>query len=711
MPPRDWAQATIEFTDWPTAEQAAVEHLRPALQTAETAGVIGGWWFIRKAPCWRLRYQPTADHDADDLPQLLDQLAAEDAIAGWTASIYEPETVAFGGAAAMDIAHDLFCLDSRAVLDHLTRSAPADRTANGGGLPGLGRRELAILLPSVLMRAAGQDWYEQGDVWAKVAQHRPTPPTPPAPFSDHIRWAAAARRLMSIDASPTSPLVDGGPLTAVAEWLAGFDHAGRHLADLAARGQLERGLRAVLTHHVIFSWNRLGLSYAQQHTLSHLAKEVVMTDPAAPVSTPPIDPGGTTVAVVNAHPTAAAPTAADAEPLRATLVDRLRDQGTVRTRQVEEALRGVPRHVFLPGVPVEQAYADDPVYTKHDRSAGSISAASQPTIVAMMLEQLQVQPGQRIFEIGAGTGFNAALLAHLAGEHGHVTTVDVDDDIVTGARTGLAAAGVTNAEVILGDGALGYPPAAPYDRIIAAVGAWGVPPAWLDQLAAGGRVVVPTRLRGSVSRSIAFEHHDGRWRSRDSQMCTFMPLRGIADDPRRTIPLSPGATVTLQTHQDQDADAATLAGVLDQPANQVWTGVLFRGPESFEWLDLWLTCALPNALSRMPTQQSAIDAGLVKPQFGWGAMATAEHGSIAYLTLRPTQPAGDLGRGYEVGVIGHGPAAGELAGRVAEHIRTWDRDYRGRSVEFEILTTEATQPADGQVVIPTPHDRLLVTWH
>ncbi|MQA87715.1 MAG: methyltransferase domain-containing protein [Streptosporangiales bacterium] len=132
-----------------------------------------------------------------------------------------------------------------------------------------------------------------------------------------------------------------------------------------------------------------------------------------------------------------------------------------------------------------------------------MSAASQPTIVATMLEQLQAEPGHHVLELGAGTGYNATLLAHLVGNDGQVTTTDVDDDIVDGARAGLAAAGVDNVRVILGDAALGYPGGAPYDRIIATVGAYGLPPAWLEQLAPHGRLVVPLRLRGSLIEPVS----------------------------------------------------------------------------------------------------------------------------------------------------------------------------------------------------------------
>jgi protein-L-isoaspartate(D-aspartate) O-methyltransferase len=202
-----------------------------------------------------------------------------------------------------------------------------------------------------------------------------------------------------------------------------------------------------------------------------------------------------------------------ADRLRARLVDRLIEEGCVRTARVEEAMRTVARHLFVPHASLEEAYGNAPVSIKADAGGASISCASQPDIVALMLEQLEAEPGHRVLELGAGTGFNAALLGHLVGDTGHVTTVDVDQDLVDRARAALAAAGIRSVDVVLGDGALGYPANAPYGCIIATVGAHGVPPAWLDQLAPGGRLLAPLRLRGSVSRSIAFEHRDGVWRS------------------------------------------------------------------------------------------------------------------------------------------------------------------------------------------------------
>lgn len=226
--------------------------------------------------------------------------------------------------------------------------------------------------------------------------------------------------------------------------------------------------------------------------------------------------------------------AATAEQLRSELVDRLVRADRIRTTRIKTAMATVPRHLFVPAASLDAAYAESTVDIKQDSAGTSISCASEPGVVAMMLEQLQPEPGDKVLELGAGTGYNAGLLAYLVGDRGHVTTVDVDDDLVDGARDHLAAAGFGNVTVLRADGALGHPDGAPYDRIIAAAGAYGIPRGWLDQLAPGGRLLVPQRLRGSVCRSIAYEHRDGAWVSVSSRMNTFMPLRaGIAADDRR----------------------------------------------------------------------------------------------------------------------------------------------------------------------------------
>jgi protein-L-isoaspartate(D-aspartate) O-methyltransferase len=271
----EWPQVFIEFGDRASAEQVAAEHLLPALLAAETAGLLTGWWFVRKFPCWRLRYPPEHLGAAPRLATVLNTLMFDGLITGWNLGIYEPEVHAFGGPDGMSITHTLANRDSRHVLAHLSES----RSPTAG----LGRRELGVVLASSLLRGAGLDWFEQGDVWAKFASHRPLQPQ--ALSQDRrATLAPAIRRLMTIDTGPTSVLVATGPLAAHADWFTAFQQAGAGLADLARHGTLARGLRAVLAHQLIFSFNRLGLPVGDQAILAALATDVVMGAPDTPVS-------------------------------------------------------------------------------------------------------------------------------------------------------------------------------------------------------------------------------------------------------------------------------------------------------------------------------------------------------------------------------------------------------------------------------------------
>jgi protein-L-isoaspartate(D-aspartate) O-methyltransferase len=180
---------------------------------------------------------------------------------------------------------------------------------------------------------------------------------------------------------------------------------------------------------------------------------------------------------------AVAPETANPERLRAALVESLRAKGALRSPAVAEAFAAVPRHLFVPDVSVEEAYRDRFIATKRMADGEVISSSSQPEIMAIMLEQLDVRPGQRVLEVGAGSGYNAALLARLVSHSGSVTTVDIDDDLVASARAHLTAAAVTGVRVICADGWAGVADGAPYDRIILTVGAHDLSPAWRAELA------------------------------------------------------------------------------------------------------------------------------------------------------------------------------------------------------------------------------------
>ncbi|SEP53753.1 protein-L-isoaspartate(D-aspartate) O-methyltransferase [Amycolatopsis saalfeldensis] len=396
------------------------------------------------------------------------------------------------------------------------------------------------------------------------------------------------------------------------------------------------------------------------------------------------------------------------------MVAGIKDAGYPLSRDVEQALLAVERHAFVPGASLAEAYAAAIVVTKRGPGGEVLSCLSAPSIVALQLQQLDVRPGHRVLEIGAGTGYNAALLGHLVGPGGHVTTIDVDADIVDDARRRLAAARVGNVEVVLGDGALGSQGGAQFDRIVATVGAYDIPQSWLSQLAPGGRLVVPLRIRGSITRSIAFERDEaGGWRSADHQLCGFVPLRdGAADDPRRTISLTADETVTLQLHQEHDGNTAWLAEIFDQPRTAAWTGVTFGPMESVEWLYLWLACTEPGGLCRMATAATAVESGQVAPMFNWGAMAVAADDALAYLTWRAAEGARDRRELAEVGIIGHGPGASTLVDQINERISLWEKHFRQSTVTIEIPADRAgsSDPAEGQFFLDRTHNPVAVRW-
>jgi protein-L-isoaspartate(D-aspartate) O-methyltransferase len=209
------------------------------------------------------------------------------------------------------------------------------------------------------------------------------------------------------------------------------------------------------------------------------------------------------------------------------MADALRDRAGIMRPEVVDAFRSVPRHLFVPGAPFGQVYAYDAVIPTHfDDTGMSISSSSAPNIMATMLEQLDVAPGMRVLEIGAGTGYNAGLLGHLAGPRGEVVSVDLDPSTVSEAQEHLRAANVGNVRVRAADGWLGAPGEGAFDRIIATVGVWEVSPHWFDQLRPGGVLVLPLWLRPGVQISVAFVRDQGGMHSVSLCGCGFMRLRG-----------------------------------------------------------------------------------------------------------------------------------------------------------------------------------------
>jgi protein-L-isoaspartate(D-aspartate) O-methyltransferase len=203
---------------------------------------------------------------------------------------------------------------------------------------------------------------------------------------------------------------------------------------------------------------------------------------------------------------------------------------------VRDAFLTVPRERFVPEVSVEVAYRDEAILTKQTALGLGLSSSSQPGIMAEMLGELRLEPGQRVLEIGAGTGYNAALLRQIVGPGGGVTTIDIDPETATRARRALKG---TGAKVVTGDGREGCAARAPYDRIIVTASATEVPRAWRDQLVEGGLVEVPLRLRDSGGLQVipTLRREGVRLRSVSVICGGFMPLRGAPDDLTQFWPM------------------------------------------------------------------------------------------------------------------------------------------------------------------------------
>jgi protein-L-isoaspartate(D-aspartate) O-methyltransferase len=199
------------------------------------------------------------------------------------------------------------------------------------------------------------------------------------------------------------------------------------------------------------------------------------------------------------------PGADRAAELRAALVDQLRADGKITSPAVVAAFRAVARERFLPAdVPLEVAYGvDNSVVTKRDQYGVAVSSVSAAYIQARMLEQAKLRPGMTVLEIGSG-GLNAALIAEIVGGEGRVVSVDIDPEVVDRAAALLDETGYgSRVRVLAADAEHGVPGEGPFDAIIVTVGAWDVAPAWLDQLADDGVLVLPLIMNG-VTRTLGF---------------------------------------------------------------------------------------------------------------------------------------------------------------------------------------------------------------
>jgi protein-L-isoaspartate(D-aspartate) O-methyltransferase len=210
---------------------------------------------------------------------------------------------------------------------------------------------------------------------------------------------------------------------------------------------------------------------------------------------------------------------------------------------LREALYRVPRHLFIEQyyemgdsehwVTVDQAQLTEEnleaIYSDRGlmiREPPDHSAASQPALVLAMLCDLEVEEGQRVLEVGTGSGWNAGLLAYRAGEDELVHSIDLQPDLVEKARAHLRAAGFPDVQLRAGDGGYGWPERAPFDRIMATVGCPDIPRAWREQLAEGGILLVPLKISGVGDPLLRLEKRASRLEGRFVGYSAFMTLQG-----------------------------------------------------------------------------------------------------------------------------------------------------------------------------------------
>lgn len=202
------------------------------------------------------------------------------------------------------------------------------------------------------------------------------------------------------------------------------------------------------------------------------------------------------------------------------LVEELFLRGDIRTTEVRSAMLSVPRELFVPTFIRFEAYNDRPL------PIGRGQTISAPHMVAIMAEEMDAGPGQKVLEIGTGSGYHAAVVSRLVQPGGHVFTVERIGDLVLEARTNLSRAGIENVTVFDGDGSIGLPEHAPFDRIYYTCAAPDIPGSVLRQLADGGFLLGVVGPMNGVQRLIRIKKKDGTVSKEQLTHCVFVPLIG-----------------------------------------------------------------------------------------------------------------------------------------------------------------------------------------
>jgi protein-L-isoaspartate(D-aspartate) O-methyltransferase len=209
------------------------------------------------------------------------------------------------------------------------------------------------------------------------------------------------------------------------------------------------------------------------------------------------------------------------EEKRKKLVEHLKRAGYLNKPEVIEAVLKVPRHKFVPLGERFLSYSDQPLPIGHGQTI------SAPHMVSLMAEKLDLKPGHKVLEVGGGSGYHAAIIGEVVGKKGHVYSVEIIPQLVKRARKAIEAVGLSSVvTVILGDGSVGYPEEAPYDRIFVACAAPDLPPPLAEQLKEGGKMLIPVESGMGYQDLMMYIKKRGKLKTKNEGGCVFVPLVG-----------------------------------------------------------------------------------------------------------------------------------------------------------------------------------------
>ncbi|MFF2226965.1 methyltransferase, FxLD system [Streptomyces globisporus] len=404
--------------------------------------------------------------------------------------------------------------------------------------------------------------------------------------------------------------------------------------------------------------------------------------------------------------------------LRQAMAQTVIDGGWAPSEPVRDALRSVPRHRFAPEATLADAYdgGDRAVITRRDDTGRAISSVSAAWLQADMMESLRLRPGAIVFEAGSG-GYNAELIAHAA--DGRVVSVDIDRWVVRRTRAFLAEAGSGRVTAVEADAALGAPahlvPRGGFDGSVITYNCWDISPAWRDQLAEGGRLVMPLEM-GGYTRAIEFERRGEVLHARRFTYCGFVRDQGEQARPTPSVPLLEGA-LALRFDEGPAADTQGLEEALRGRRHEIATGVTMKAANSyFGSLQLLAATTLPGFCRLAASQESAeAVTGIAKDR---DAPAIIGKGSLAYLIYVQTKDSDrreDMEWEWMAYAFGEqGPA---LAEQLVATVVAWDRHIRAEDNDGHadpVLTVHPAGTPDGALpageVLDKVHCRLVFRW-